>query len=100
MIVGCQSSKNMLSAEWVKPNYSSRTFAKLAVIVVSKDYEIRQEAETAIAHNLTKNGQNAVKGTSFLPLNSSESDWKPESVAQLGYFWERCKSKRRCGRPP
>lgn len=82
LIVGCQSSKNMLSAEWVKPNYSPRTFAKLAVIVVSKDYEIRKEAERAIAHNLNKNGQNTVEGTSFLPLNSNESDWKPESVAQ------------------
>lgn len=81
-LIGCHSTKNMMNAEWTKPDYSARKFSKLGVIVVSDDYEIRQKAERAISHNLNKNGQNAVEGTTFLPLNSSECDWKPESVAQ------------------
>lgn len=81
-LIGCHGTKNMMNAEWTNSDYSARMFSKIGVVVVSDDFEIRQEAERAITHNLNKNGQNAVEGTTFLPLNSNESDWKPESVAQ------------------
>lgn len=56
-------------ADWTKPDYTSRTFNKIAVVGISKDLKARTDFESTATELLKKQGINAVEGISIFPAN-------------------------------
>ncbi len=80
-ILSACSSTNMESV-WAKENFTGKQVSKVAVIAVSKDFQVRTETESAIVAKLEAKGINAIAGTSFLGLNATKADWETENIAK------------------
>ena len=67
---------------WSKEGFTGKQFKKLAVVVVSKDYQVRSEVESKIAQDLRNEGFEVVKGITFLGPNAVKSDWETEKIGE------------------
>ncbi|MFS4415254.1 hypothetical protein [Maribacter sp. 2307ULW6-5] len=82
LLSSCGGLKNMMASEWTKENYNGKEFDKLTVLVVSKDMEVRQEAEEAIVAQLVNQGQDAITGMNIVSLVAGESEWQEEQLVK------------------
>ncbi len=79
ILVSCGSSMN---AVWQKENYTKHTFKNIAVIALSKNLEARQEIESAIISEISKQNPNIklVSGLAIFPPNVDMSKLNEDKV--------------------
>ena len=79
-LISCNASKEY---SWQKKGFEGKTFKKIAVITVGKEYAIRQYVENQVAKDLKEYGIETVLGHKILPVNATEADWKTENIAKI-----------------
>ncbi|AUC16292.1 hypothetical protein BTO06_14545 [Tenacibaculum sp. SZ-18] len=67
---------------WSKEGFTGKKFKKIAVIVVSKDYEVRSRVESKIAQDLASEGFEVVKGISFLGPDAPKENWETKKIGE------------------
>ncbi len=83
LLITVSSCSPKLGSTWMAPNYTDRSFQKIAVVAITENLEARQDFEQTAVKLLAKQGINAVGSMNIFPPNMSPKDDTPENIIKI-----------------